>query len=140
MRKLLLTLLFGTLGITNTYASFPVTDTLPVTENINTIEVIETENTTIESAKKNAPFGNWSLILGLTYFPSLIIGALMVWDGPESVGVVLMLASIAAFIASIITGIVSLIRNEKPKWKAIIGLGLTLGVLILSFVSTLRIG
>ena len=64
----------------------------------------------------------------------------MVWDGPESAGVVLMLASIAAFIASIITGIVSLIRNEKPKWKAIIGLGLTLGVLILNFVSNLRIG
>jgi len=33
-----------------------------------------------------------------------------------------------------------LIRNEKPKWKAIIGLGLTLGVLILNFVSNLRIG
>jgi hypothetical protein len=140
MKKLLLTLLFGTLGITNTFASFPVTDTLPVTENINTIEVVETENTTIQSAKKDTPFGNWSLILGLTYFPLFVIGALMVWDGPELAGGVLMLASIAAFIASIITGIISLIRKEKPKWKAIIGLGLTLGVLILSFVSNLRIG
>ena len=139
MRKLLI-LLFGTLAITNTFASFVITDTLPVTENINTIEVLETENTTIESAKNNAAFGNWSLILGLTYFPSLIIGALMVWDGPELAGGVLMLASIAAFIASIITGIISLIRKENPKWKAIIGLGLTLGVLILSFVSNLRIG
>ena len=138
MRKLLI-LLFGTLSITNTFASFVVTDTLPVSENINTIEVVETENTTIESDKKNTPFGNWSLILGLTYFPSLIIGALMAWDGPELAGGVLMLASIAAFIASIITGIISLIRKEKSKWKAIIGLGLTLGVLIISFVSSLKI-
>ena len=133
MKKLLLTLLFGTLGITNTFASFPVT------ENINTIEVVETENTTIQSAKKDTPFGNWSLILGLTYFPLFVIGLIIMYEGNESVGALLIITSLAAYIASIVTGLVSLIRKEKPKWKAIIGLGLTLGVLILSFVSTLRI-
>jgi len=138
MKKLLLTLLFGTLGITNTFASFPVTDTLPATENINTIEVVETENTTIQSAKKDTPFGNWSLILGLTYFPLFVIGLIIMYEGNESVGALLIITSLAAYIASIVTGLVSLIRKEKTKWKAIIGLLLTLGLLILSLASSIK--
>ena len=125
MKKKLLTLLFGIIGFTTTFASFPVT------ENLSTIEVLENENTTIESSAEDTPYGNWSLILGLSYLPLLIIGALTGSGGNEEIGVLLIITSIASFIAAIVTGFISLSRNETPKWKANLGLIITLGSLLL---------
>ena len=39
------------------------------------------------------------------------------------------------FIGAIITGIMSLLRKEGSAWKAIIGLSLTLGIILLSILS-----
>ena len=134
MKKKLLTLLFGIIGFTTTFASFPLT------ENLNAIEVLENENTTIESSSEDTPYGNWSLILGLSYLPLLIIGALTGSGGNEEIGVLLIITSIASFIAAIVTGFISLSRNETPKWKAIGGLVLTLGAIVLMIVSSLSFG
>ena len=130
MKKTILTLLFAFLGFTTTFASFPVT------ENINTIEVVETENTTVESPAKVIPkWGNLSLIMGLAWMPLFMIGFAFAWNGDEGQGLALIIASIASFIGAIVTGFVSLRKGETSKWKAIIGLALTAGLIVLSMVS-----
>ena len=134
MKKKLLTLLFGIIGFTTTFASFPLT------ENLSAIEVLENENTTIESPAEDTPYGNWSLILGLAYLPLFIIGALAASGRQEIAGGVIMIAGLASFIGSIVTGFISLSRKETPKWKAIAGLVLTLGAIVLMIVSSLSLG
>jgi len=128
MKQFILTLLLGLLGFSPVYASFPVT------ANENTLEEVDSEEKTITSPVKDTPLGNWSLLMGLAWFPMLIAGILFSLDGYEEYFVFLFLASAASFVGSIITGIISLKRGEKPKWKAIIGLSLTLGIILLSII------
>ena len=126
MKKKLLTLLFGIIGFTTTFASFPLT------ENLSAIEVLENENTTIESSAEDTPYGNWSFYLGLSYLALFIIGASIVTDeNLILIGFFLISTSILSFIAAIVTGVISLSRNETPKWKANLGLIITLGSLLL---------
>ena len=73
--------------------------------------------------------------MGLAWFPMLIAGVLFSLDGgSEESFVFLFLASVASFVGSIITGFISLKRGEKPKWKAYVGLSLTLGIILLSII------
>ena len=120
MKKLILLLITLTTLTNVSYASFPVT------EYQDTIEVIDSEKS--ESPIKDTPLGNWSLILGLLWFPLLILAFISFWDGPEENAIFFLGASIISLLGSIITGIQSLNRGEKPEWKAIVGLAISLAL------------
>ncbi len=129
MKRNLFILLCAFLGYSTVYASFPVTQ--------NTVAdfiEIECSPKTI-SLLDETPLANWSLALGLLWFPFLIIGFIFAWEGPEENALIFLAAGIASFIGAIITGIISLTRNEGSKWKAIVGLSLTLGIILLSILS-----
>lgn len=132
MKKILFTLLFVIVGFNTIQASFPVT------ENENTLEEVDFKETTITSPVTDTPLGDWSLIMGLAWFPLLICSILFFLEGyPEVSAIFCLIAGITSFIGAIITGIISLKRGEKPKWKAIVGLSLTLGIILLSIIGPL---
>ncbi|MAR40221.1 MAG: hypothetical protein CMD22_06135 [Flavobacteriales bacterium] len=133
MRKILLTLLFVIFGLTTTFASFPIS------KNITSIEKVEDNIATVDSATNDTPkFGNRSLLMGLVWFPLLICSVFFAFDGNSDASALsCLIAAIASFIGAIITGIISLKRKEKPKWKAILGLGLTLGTILFSIIAPL---
>lgn len=128
MKKYLFIILFSFVGYTNSYASFPVHN------NTEAVVVIDSLNT--DPLLDNTPFANWSLALGLLWFPFLLISFLFLWDGPEENAWFFMVASIASFIGAIITGFISLTRKEGGVWKAGVGLSLTLGLILLSILSS----
>ena len=94
------------------------------------------ETVLVDNETTNSPLATWSLVLGLLWFPALLIGALMSWGGPELFGGVLMIAGMAFFIGAIITGIISLFNEKAGRWKAFVGLALSLGILLLSILSS----
>ena len=94
------------------------------------------ESVLVDQEITNSPLATWSLVLGLLWFPSLLIGALISWVGPELFGVVLMIGGIVFFIGAIITGIISLFTEKTGRWKAFIGLALSLGIILLSILSS----
>jgi len=129
MRKYILTLLCAFLGYSAVYASFPVTQN-------TVIEHVEIEDPAkIPPISDPTPLANWSFALGLLWAPFIFLGAIFALEGPEESGLFLFVAGIASFIGAIITGIMSLLRKEGSAWKAIIGLSLTLGIILLSILS-----
>ena len=95
------------------------------------------ESVLVDNETTNSPLATWSLVLGIIWFPTLLIGALMSWGGPELFWGVLMIAGMAFFIGAIITGIISLFNEKTGRWKAFVGLALSLGILLLSIFSSL---
>jgi hypothetical protein len=95
------------------------------------------ESVLVDNETTNSPLATWSLVLGIIWFPTLLIGALMSWGGPELFGGVLMIAGMAFFIGAIITGIISLFNEKTGRWKAFVGLALSLGILLLSIFSSI---
>ena len=93
------------------------------------------ESVLVDDETTKSPLATWSLVLGILWFPTLLIGSLMAWGGPELFAGIIMIAGIAFFIGAIITGLISLFNEKTGRWKAYIGLGLTLGVLLLSFLN-----
>ena len=129
MRKLLL-LVITLITFTNiSCASFPVI------ECESTLELVDSEEKEIESPVKDTPLGTWSLVLGLLWFPLLLLAFMYAFDGPEEYVIFFLVASIASFIGAIITGIQSLNSGETPKWKAYVGLGITLSIFLIIFLS-----
>ena len=47
-----------------------------------------------------------------------------------------MIGGIVFFIGAIITGIISLFNEKTGRWKAFIGLALSLGIILLSILSS----
>jgi len=117
-------LLLSFIGIA-AFAAFPVMESGLV------------ESVLVDKEITNSPLATWSLVLGLLWFPSLLIGALISWVGPEFFGVILMIGGIVFFIGAIITGIISLFNEKTGRWKAFIGLALSLGIILLSILSSL---
>lgn len=134
MRKYIIITLIALISSSTTYASFPVS-------NIN-----QTESTvTIESPVKKpiweeTPLANLSLILGLLWFPATIAAIIFAFDGPEELSATFFIIALASFIGAIITGIRSLIKEEGGRWKAIIGLATTLGLVLLSLFGAILEG
>tara|TARA_B110000467_G_C18075707_1_gene343838 strand:+ start:223 stop:624 length:402 start_codon:yes stop_codon:yes gene_type:complete len=124
MKKIGLLSLLIYLG-TDAFAAFPVLESGLV------------ESVLVDNETTNSPLATWSLVLGIIWFPTLLIGALMSWGGPELFGGVLMIAGMAFFIGAIITGIISLFNEKTGRWKAFVGLALSLGILLLSIFSSL---
>jgi hypothetical protein len=124
MKKIGLLSLLIYLG-TAAFAAFPVLESGLV------------ESVLVDNETTNSPLATWSLVLGIIWFPTLLIGALMSWGGPELFGGVLMIAGVAFFIGAIITGIISLFNEKTGRWKAFVGLALSLGILLLSVFSSL---
>lgn len=128
MKKNILTLLFVFLGYSIVYASFPVIQT-------TVVEYVEVKDVTkMLLISDPTPLANWSLILALLWLPSLLAAFIFAWEGPEENAYFFLITGVASFIGAIITGIFSLSRKEGGAWKAIIGLSLTLGVLLLNML------
>ena len=123
MKKIGVLSLLSFIGIA-AFAAFPVMESGLV------------ESVLVDKEITNSPLATWSLVLGLLWFPSLLIGALISWVGPELFGVVLMIGGIVFFIGAIITGIISLFNEKTGRWKAFIGLALSLGIILLSILSS----
>lgn len=129
MRKYILTLLCVFLGYSAVHASFPVTQN-------TVVEHAELEDPTkTPPISDPTPLANWSFALGLLWAPFLLLAFIFAWEGPEESALPFFVAGIASFIGAIITGIMSLSRKEGSAWKAIIGLSLTLGIILLSILS-----
>ena len=128
MKKYIFITIFALINSSITYASFPV-------DNINKIE----NNLTIESQvkKPETPLANWSLILGLSWFPSMIISVIFAFGDQEGVSAAFIVLAILSFLGAIVTGIRSLLKREGSRWKAIIGLALTLGVILIGLFSAI---
>lgn len=124
MKKLIL-LFILIISLTNVlYASFPVT-------NYNTLELLETNNE-IESPLRDTPLGNWALVLAIIWPPLLYLSVIALFEVGTLDALFLLLASVSALIGSIIMGIRSLNRVEKPQWKAYIALAIaTLSLLLI---------
>ena len=95
------------------------------------------ESVLVDDETTNSPLATWSLVLGILWFPTLLIGALMAWGGPELFAGIIMIAGGAFFVGAIITGLISLFNEKTGRWKAYVGLGLTLGVLLLSLLPSI---
>ena len=123
MKKYIFITIFALINSSITYASFPV-------NNINKIE----SNVIIESQvkKPETPLANWSLILGLSWFPAMIMSVIFSFGGQDGVSAAFIILAILSFLGAIVTGIRSLLKREGSRWKAIIGLALTLGVILIS--------
>ncbi len=128
MKKYIIITLFAFLSSSITYASFPV-------DNINKIE----NNLTIESQvkKPETPLANWSLILGLSWFPAMILSVIFAFAGQEGQSAAFIILAILSFLGAIVMGIRSLLKREGGRWKAIIGLALTLGVILIGLFSAI---
>ena len=128
MKNYILSLLCVFLGFLPVYASFPVSQNTPTeyTEDLTKTPLISDPT----------PLANWSFALGLLWFPFLILGIFFGFEGSEEYSIFFLFAAIASFFGAIITGIVSLSRKEGGAWKAIIGLSLTLGIILLSILSS----
>ncbi|MEC7863660.1 MAG: hypothetical protein VYB55_01185 [Bacteroidota bacterium] len=124
MKKVLFFLIALTTFNNVSFASFPIIE-------CKGIEVVNSENKENASSIKNTPLGNWSLALGILWFPLLFLSFISAFGGNEASALFFFVASIASFIGAIITGIVSLSSQETPKWKAYLGLGITCILLIL---------
>lgn len=124
MKKIGVLSLLSFIGIA-AFAAFPVMESGLV------------ESVLVDKEITSSPLATWSLVLGLLWFPSLLIGALMSFLGPELFGTVLMVGGIVFFIGAIITGIMSLFNEKTGRWKAFIGLAFSLGIILLSILSSL---
>ena len=129
MKKYILTLLCVFLGYSAVYASFPVTQNT-VVEHIEIEELTKTP-----PISDPTPLANWSFALGLLWAPFLLLGAIFALEGPEENALFFLVSGVASFIGAIITGVMSLSRKEGSAWKAIIGLSLTAGIILLSILS-----
>ena len=120
--------MFALMNSSITYAAFPV-------NNINKIE----NNLTIESQvkKPETPLANWSLILGLSWFPAMILSVIFAFAGQEGQSAAFIILAILSFLGAIVMGIRSLLKREGGRWKAIIGLALTLGVILIGLFSAI---
>jgi len=94
------------------------------------------ESVLVDNEKTNSPLATWSLVLGIIWFPTLLIGAIMTWVGPDLFAGIIMIAGMAFFLGAIITGIISLFNEKTGRWKAFVGLALSLGILLLSILSS----
>lgn len=128
MKKYIIITLFAFLSSSIAYASFPV-------DNINKIE----NNLTIESQvkKPETPLANWSLILGLSWFPAMMLSVIFAFAGQEGQSAAFIILAILSFLGAIVMGIRSLLKREGGRWKAIIGLALTLGVILIGLFSAI---
>jgi hypothetical protein len=128
MKKYIFITIFALINSSITYASFPV-------DNINKIE----NNLTIESQvkKPETPLANWSLILGLSWFPAMMLSVIFAFAGQEGQSAAFIILAILSFLGAIVMGIRSLLKREGSRWKAIIGLALTLGVILIGLFSAI---
>ena len=128
MKKIGIFCLFS-LVLISCFAAFPVV------ESSTTESVIIEYNETINSVKLGSPLGTWSLVLGLLWMPLMLAFLVVAWSGLEAAAIAIFIFGVVFFIGAIITGFMSLFKEDSGKWKAFVGLGLTLGIILLSILS-----
>ena len=129
MKKIGIFCLFS-LVLISSFAAFPVV------ESSTTESVIIEYNETINSVKLGSPLGTWSLVLGLLWIPLMLAFLVVAWSGLEAAAIAIFIFGVVFFIGAIITGFMSLFKEDSGKWKAFVGLGLTLGIILLSILSS----
>jgi hypothetical protein len=130
MKKIGLFCLFSVVLISS-FAAFPVAES-------STAESIVVEyNEPKTPVRFESPLANWSLVLGLLWMPLMLAFVILLWTGPEEIAIILFIAGVASFIGAIVTGFMSLFKEDSGKWKVFVGLGLTLGIILLSIFSAL---
>ena len=134
MKKIGLFCLFS-LVLISSFAAFPVAASCSTTESI----VVE-YNESRTPVRFESPLANWSLVLGLLWMPLMLAFVIFAWTGPEAIAIILFFAGVASFIGAVVTGFMSLFKEDSGKWKVFVGLGLTLGIILLSIFSALLEG
>ena len=133
MKKIGLFCLFS-LVLISSFAAFPVAAS-------STTESIVVEyNESRTPVRFESPLANWSLVLGLLWMPLMLAFVIFAWTGAEAIAIILFFAGAASFIGAIVTGFMSLFKEDSGKWKVFVGLGLTLGIILLSIFSALLEG
>lgn len=130
MKKVVLFCLFS-LVLISSFAAFPVAES-------STAESIVVEyNESRTPVRIESTLANWSLVLGLLWMPLMLAFVIFAWTGPFAIAITMFIAGVASFIGAIVTGFMSLFKEDSGKWKAFVGLGLTLGIILLSIFSAL---
>ena len=130
MKKGVLFCLFS-LVLISAFAAFPVAES-------STAESIVVEyNESRTPVRIESTLANWSLVLGLLWMPLMLAFVIFAWTGPFAIAITMFIAGVASFIGAIVTGFMSLFKEDSGKWKAFVGLGLTLGIILLSIFSAL---
>ena len=130
MKKIGIFCLFS-LVLISSFAAFPVAES-------STAESIIIEyNESINPVKLESPLATWSLVLGLLWMPLMLAFVIVAWTGLEAAAITIFIVGVAFFIGAIVTGFMSLFKEDSGKWKAFVGLGLTLGMILLSIFSAL---
>ena len=128
----LILLLFIT---TTTNASFPVpkkTDKTDKTEIKQTQKLSEDKTEILQANNKplkkerSTGYGFLSLALSLLWLPFAFLAFAFTWGGDEETGVLFIVASIASIVFSFITGFKSIIKKEKHRWAAYLGIAISL--------------
>ena len=130
MKKIGLFCLFS-LVLISAFAAFPVAES-------STAESIVVENNESKTPVRNeSPLATWSLVLGLLWMPLMMGFFIFTLAISEVIGIIMLIACVAVFIGAVVTGFMSLFKEDGGKWKAFVGLGLTLGIILLSIFSAL---
>ena len=128
MKKIGLFCLFS-LVLTSTFAAFPVAESSAAES------IVVKYNEPKTPVRFESPLANWSLVLGLLWMPFMLAFVYFAFTGPEEMIAIMLIAAGASFIGAIVTGFMSLFKEDSGKWKAFVGLGLTLGIILLSIFS-----
>ena len=67
-----------------------------------------------------------SLALSLLWLPFAFLAFAFAWGGDEETGLLFTVASIASIVFSFITGFKSIIKKEKHRWAAYLGITISL--------------
>ena len=130
MKKIGLFCLFS-LVLISSFAAFPVAES-------STAESIVVEyNESRTPVRIESTLANWSLVLGLLWMPLMLAFVIFAWTGSFAIAIMMLIAGVASFIGAVVTGFMSLFKEDSGKWKAFVGLGLTLGIILLSIFSAL---
>lgn len=133
MKRYLITICCSLLAYSSVYASFPIVQN-------SSDEIIVVDNKLpIDPVNPESSLADASLVLGLLWFP-FMLAFLALLGGPEIFAIVMLIGSIASFIGAIVTGIMSLSKEKSRRWKAFVGLGLTLGLILVPLLATLFSG
>ena len=113
-------------------ASFPVPKKTDKPEIEQTKKLSEDKTEAIQANKnplkkeESSGYGFLSLALSLLWLPFAFLAIAFTWGGDEETGLLFTVASITSIVFSFITGFKSIIKKEKHRWAAYLGIAISL--------------